>query len=147
MLYVLKLWDIHKKRLHMISWKDTCKPKICGGLGIPSIDTLYHAFGCTIVWRFYNSKSYLFWWWKEKYGYFWNYNISKGSIYWKSLCDVAKCLLHSLNFKIITCSSISFFWDLWCFVQSVAEGLKNEHFDTLINPPKLTDSSLISNGT
>ncbi|XP_020704263.1 uncharacterized protein LOC110115388 [Dendrobium catenatum] len=44
--------DIHKMKLHMISWKDTYKPKTAGGLGIPTIESLYHAFGCRTIWRY-----------------------------------------------------------------------------------------------
>ncbi|KAI0507248.1 hypothetical protein KFK09_013370 [Dendrobium nobile] len=51
--------DIHKRGLHMISWKDTCKPYIHGGLGIHSIDSLFYGFGCNVIWRFYNSNSLL----------------------------------------------------------------------------------------
>ncbi|PKU73190.1 Putative ribonuclease H protein [Dendrobium catenatum] len=138
--------DIHKRGLHMISWKDTCKPKIHGGLGIHSIESLYYAFGGTVVWRFLNSNSYLISWWKEKYGSFWNYDNSKCSIYWKALCDVAKCLLHSLNFKIITFNHLSFFWDPWCFGQSVADRLKQANLEFLITSTNLAVSSHINNG-
>ncbi|KAI0493618.1 hypothetical protein KFK09_023737 [Dendrobium nobile] len=126
--------DINKRKLHMISWKETCKPKIYGGLGIPSIESLYFACGCTVVWRFYNSKSYLFSWWKEKYGSFWNTKISKCSIYWKALCEVAKSLQHSLNFKIIPNSNLSFFWDPWCFGLTVADRLEQVNLYSTITP-------------
>ncbi|KAI0515490.1 hypothetical protein KFK09_008154 [Dendrobium nobile] len=126
--------DINKRKLHMISWKETCKPKIYGGLGIPSIEALYFACGCTVVWRFYNSKSYLFSWWKEKYGSFWNTKITKSSFYWKALCDVAKSLQHSLNFKIILNSNLSFFWDPWCFGLTVADRLEQANLYSSISP-------------
>ncbi|XP_028547596.1 uncharacterized protein LOC114578529 [Dendrobium catenatum] len=125
----------------MISWKETCKPKIYGGLGIPSIEALYFACGCTVVWRFYNSKSFLFSWWKEKYGSFWNAKITKSSFYWKALCDVAKSLQHSLNFKIIPNSNLSFFWDPWCFGLTVADRLEQANLYSTISP-SITNSKV-----
>ncbi|PKU73637.1 Putative ribonuclease H protein [Dendrobium catenatum] len=139
--------DIQKRKMHLISWKDTCKPKIYGGLGIPSIEALYYACGCNVIWRFYSSKSYIFCWWKEKYGSLWNTQITKCSSYWKNLCDVAKSLLHSLNFKINPSSNLSFYWDPWCLALSVADRLKQNQLDFLISKTNVPVCNHISNGT
>ncbi|PKU84127.1 Putative ribonuclease H protein [Dendrobium catenatum] len=139
--------DIQKRKIHLISWKDTCKPKIYGGLGIPYIESLYFACGCTVIWRFYSSKSFLFCWWKEKYGSLWNTQITKCYSYWKNLCDVAKNLLYSLNFKIIPSSNLSFYWDPWCFGLSVADRLKQENLDYMITKTNVSVCNHISNGT
>ncbi|XP_020675220.2 uncharacterized protein LOC110094341 [Dendrobium catenatum] len=129
----------------MVSWKDTCKPKIYGGLGIPSVDAMHFAFCCNTVWRFFNSKSYLFGWWKGKYGSFWNSSISKRSIYWKALCDVANSILSSIKFNTTPYSTLSFLCDPWCYGQSIAERLKDFNLEIPSGHSSLTISSFITN--
>ncbi|XP_028550791.1 uncharacterized protein LOC114579651 [Dendrobium catenatum] len=121
-------------------------PKYCGGLGIPSIDSLYNAFGCSIIWRFYNINSYIFLWWKAKYVSFWNTGSKRAAVHWKFLCEVATKLSDSIQFRLTDSPSLSFFWEPWCFGSSVAERLKHEHLEHLIRPHNLTVSSLFSNG-
>lgn len=57
---------------------------------------------------------------------FWNSSIRRGSVYWNFLCRVDKNIQHSLNFRIIDNSALSFIWDPWCFGISVAERVRSE---------------------
>ncbi|PKU64267.1 Putative ribonuclease H protein [Dendrobium catenatum] len=59
------------KKLQLISWKRTCRPKHLGGLGIPDLASLQFANSCSLVFRFYNSKSILFDFLYAKYGTPW----------------------------------------------------------------------------
>ncbi|KAI0523170.1 hypothetical protein KFK09_005562 [Dendrobium nobile] len=38
---------LHLKKLHLVSWDNVCLPKQKGGLGIPSIASIQHAFNCS----------------------------------------------------------------------------------------------------
>ncbi|XP_020696497.2 uncharacterized protein LOC110109654 [Dendrobium catenatum] len=138
--------DIHKKKLHVISWKNTCLPKHCGGLGLPTIESLYYGFGCSLIWRFYNSKSYLFKWWKAKYISFWNSEIKKKGIFWNFICGVAAKLPDSFHFSLNDNCSLTFFWEPWCFGSSIADRLKMENLDHLIYPHNLAMNSVLKNG-
>ncbi|XP_020676307.1 uncharacterized protein LOC110095207 [Dendrobium catenatum] len=121
-------------------------PKPSGGLGITTIESLYYAFGCSLIWRYYNIKSYLYTWWKENYVSFWNTGCKRSTVYWKFLCEVARKLPETFKFNINDSSSLSFFWEPWCSSSSVAERLKSKNLDHLITPQNLAVSSLISTG-
>ncbi|PKU87188.1 Putative ribonuclease H protein [Dendrobium catenatum] len=52
--------DSHK--LQLISWRNTCKPKIFGGLGIPSLHAVQFSYSCALIRRLYNGSSHLASW-------------------------------------------------------------------------------------
>ncbi|PKU82311.1 Putative ribonuclease H protein [Dendrobium catenatum] len=55
------------KKLHMVSWDTVCMPKIKGGLGIPSINSMQFAFNYSVIYRMYNSTSPLSSWLSAHY--------------------------------------------------------------------------------
>ncbi|PKU74732.1 Putative ribonuclease H protein [Dendrobium catenatum] len=89
--------NINQKKLFTVSWKNTCTPKQIGGLGIPSIDSLYHNYACSVIWRFLNSSSLLFCWWRAKYYSLWNFTLANKAPYWDFLCKKA-CHIKKLHF-------------------------------------------------
>ncbi|PKU71765.1 Putative ribonuclease H protein [Dendrobium catenatum] len=108
------------KKLHILSWKDTCVPTLNGGLGIQSIDTLYHSFGCTLIWRFLTSESLLFSWWKACYHSLWKPLTGKTSSYWKFLYDKAQNIKHCIKMNVGFKSNLSLIWDPWLNGNSIA---------------------------
>ncbi|XP_020681303.2 uncharacterized protein LOC110098734 [Dendrobium catenatum] len=44
--------NIHEKKLHLIAWSKVTLPKCFGGLGIPSIEALYHGTFCSLISRY-----------------------------------------------------------------------------------------------
>ncbi|KAI0488233.1 hypothetical protein KFK09_028060 [Dendrobium nobile] len=97
------------RKLHAISWNDTCLPKDCGGLGINSIDNLYHTFGCALIWRFLHSENLLFNWWRSKYCSFWKPASGKTSLF-GNICVIwhKKLSIASLSQLGITATFRSF---------------------------------------
>ncbi|KAL0914850.1 hypothetical protein M5K25_015234 [Dendrobium thyrsiflorum] len=47
--------EISARKMHIISWKDTCKPRHFGGLGIPSLSALIYTYGCSLISHLYTS--------------------------------------------------------------------------------------------
>ncbi|XP_020702620.1 uncharacterized protein LOC110114178 [Dendrobium catenatum] len=115
--------NINLKKLHTLSWKNTTLPKQNGGLGIPSIDSMYHSFGCSIIWRFLNSSNLFFCWWRAKYHSLWNTSAVNCSHYWNALCKQANHIKHCINFTICPTNTLSVFWDPWCGGHSIADYL------------------------
>ncbi|XP_028554366.1 uncharacterized protein LOC114580576 [Dendrobium catenatum] len=113
-----------KKKLFTVSWKNTCTPKQNDGLGIPSIDYLYHNYACSIIWRFLNSNSLLFYWWRAKYYSLWNFTSANKAPYWDLLCKKASCIRNCISFSITPSSNLSVIWDPWCGGNSIADYLK-----------------------
>ncbi|PKU68138.1 Putative ribonuclease H protein [Dendrobium catenatum] len=113
--------SINSRKLHTIAWKDTCVPKSKGGLGIPSIEALYHNFACSTIWRFLNSTNILFDWWNCKLHSLWKPLNANSSQYWKHLCVIAGNIKHCLSLFIHADSKLSFIWDPWCNGSSIAD--------------------------
>ncbi|KAI0501030.1 hypothetical protein KFK09_019251 [Dendrobium nobile] len=107
----------------MISWKETCKPKDLGGLDILTIHLLSYAFSCSTIWRFYNSESLLFCWWRAKYTSFWNPKIHCCSVYWKNLAVIAENIKQNMNFNVFENSKLSLLWDPCCSGTFIANRL------------------------
>ncbi|KAI0511332.1 hypothetical protein KFK09_011961 [Dendrobium nobile] len=111
------------RKMHIISWKSVVKPKIKGGLGIPSLDSLYHGVACSLIWRLYNSKSLLGLWFKENYESPWKPPPTSASNFWKLICNKASTLRDSISFKVGLNSYLSIFWDPWFFGTSLGNSL------------------------
>ncbi|XP_028549034.1 uncharacterized protein LOC114579204 [Dendrobium catenatum] len=138
---------IKEKKLMTISWNKTCCPKIKGGLGIPSIESLKHSYTCTTIWRFLNDNSLLFSWWRARFNSLWKPITCKYTHYWKILCAKAIEIKNCIIFSINASSNLSFYWDPWCGGNSIADLLKNTSsyptISYLINCPV---AQLIQNG-
>ncbi|PKU65301.1 Putative ribonuclease H protein [Dendrobium catenatum] len=115
--------NLTDKRLHIISWKNVVKPKIKGGLGIPSLDSLYHGVACSLIWRLYNSKSLLSLWFKENYESPWKPPPPSASKFWKLICNKANTLRDSVSFKVGLNSNLSTFWDPWYYGTSLGSSM------------------------
>ncbi|PKU65218.1 Putative ribonuclease H protein [Dendrobium catenatum] len=81
--------DPEAKKLHLITWKRTCKPKLNGGLGIPDLIGLQFATMSSLLFRFYNSKSILFNYLNAKYATPWTPALSRPSPLWNEIGKVA----------------------------------------------------------
>ncbi|PKU71795.1 Putative ribonuclease H protein [Dendrobium catenatum] len=109
------------KKLHLISWKRTCKPTVFGGLGIPDIQSMQFGFACTFLWRYYNANSLAAAWLRYKYHSPYRECTSYASKFWKSIFIVASKIKNKLNFQICNSNSIlSFYWDPWLSGNSIA---------------------------
>ncbi|PKU79391.1 Putative ribonuclease H protein [Dendrobium catenatum] len=49
--------DMTARKLHLISLRNTCKPKIFGGMGIPSLFSVHFSYACALIGRIYNVNS------------------------------------------------------------------------------------------
>ncbi|KAL0923402.1 hypothetical protein M5K25_007458 [Dendrobium thyrsiflorum] len=101
------------KKLHLIAWHKTCKPKKYGGLGISDLKALQFANACSLLCRFYNSSSPLFSYLNAKYGTPWTPTHIKISVLWADIVKAAASLGSSISFNITTQSKIAFLWDPW----------------------------------
>ncbi|KAL0921417.1 hypothetical protein M5K25_008484 [Dendrobium thyrsiflorum] len=113
--------DISKKKLQMVAWKDTCLPKKYGGLGLPSIDSLFQGFGCSLIWHFLHEDNFLFTWWKDHYHSLWFPQPKNVSSYWTFLCTVATRIKQCLTLRIHPSCSFSLLWDPWYNGKSIME--------------------------
>ncbi|PKU59522.1 Putative ribonuclease H protein [Dendrobium catenatum] len=112
---------INERKLTTVSWNNTCCPKINGGLGIPSIESLKHSYTCSNIWRFLNENSLLFSWWRARFRSLWKPNASKNFLYWNLMSAKAKEIQSNISFSVNANSNFSFGWDPWCGGNSLAE--------------------------
>lgn len=90
--------DIHKHRLHLISWSNTYKPKINGGLGILSIDALKYGFNYFLIDMFYNCNTLLNVCLRYKYHSPWKDSQRQYSVYWNNIVKTAKDISSYISF-------------------------------------------------
>ncbi|KAI0501071.1 hypothetical protein KFK09_019289 [Dendrobium nobile] len=111
------------KKLHLIAWHDTCLPTCFGGLGIPNLPSLSHGFASSFIWRFYNSSSLVFDWYRHRFTSPFKPAPHKCSKYWRYICGVANKLKGHLNItvNVENCRTISFYWDPWLKGISLAD--------------------------
>ncbi|PKU78488.1 Putative ribonuclease H protein [Dendrobium catenatum] len=107
--------DANAKKLHLISWRNTCKPKVAGGLGLPSLNAIRFANSCSIISRMYNFPSLLANWFFHNYSSPWKPAGCLDSPMWKQICDTALNVKRNFAFKINVGSPISLMWDHWCW--------------------------------
>ncbi|KAL0914365.1 hypothetical protein M5K25_014709 [Dendrobium thyrsiflorum] len=105
--------DSNGKKLHLVSWNNTSRPKILGGLGIPNLKALQFASCCSLIIRFYNSNSLLFDYLNEKYGTPWTPVRNNTSALWKWMIKVAHSIAPNLKFAYTPNSRIALLWDPW----------------------------------
>ncbi|XP_028554324.1 uncharacterized protein LOC114580555 [Dendrobium catenatum] len=107
--------DANAKKLHLISWRNTYKPKVAGGLGVPSLNAIRFANSCSIISRMYNFPSLLANWFFHNYFSPWKPAGCLDSPMWKQICDTALKVKRNFAFKITVGSPISLMWDHWCW--------------------------------
>ncbi|KAL0904099.1 hypothetical protein M5K25_026171 [Dendrobium thyrsiflorum] len=105
--------DTNGKKLHLVSWNNTSRPKILGGLGIPNLKALQFASCCSLIIRFYNSNSLLFDYLNEKYGTPWTPVRNNTSALWNWMIKVAHSIAPNLKFAYTPNSRIALLWDPW----------------------------------
>ncbi|KAI0497959.1 hypothetical protein KFK09_021200 [Dendrobium nobile] len=110
-------------KLHMVSWDSVCKPKLKGGLGIPSLSALQFAFNCSVIYRMYNCPSPLSSWLSAHYTSPWRPYNTKASKFWISVCKTAAIVKSNFKFVITPNAPISMHWDHWCNNITIAEFL------------------------
>ncbi|XP_020690503.2 uncharacterized protein LOC110105345 [Dendrobium catenatum] len=109
------------KKLHMVSWDNICKPKLKGGLGIPSISAMQYAFNCSVIFRMYNDFTPLSTWLLQKYRSPWKPPHINDSKLWKSICKTASDAKSCFRFNVTPNASISLLWDHWCHNLTLSE--------------------------
>ncbi|KAI0523418.1 hypothetical protein KFK09_005813 [Dendrobium nobile] len=109
------------KKMHLIAWTTVCSPKKAGGLGLPSINALYHSFTCSLIWRMLASNNALAVWYRGNYDSPWKPSPAGASKFWKLICSVARKIKSKLKLHITTNSSFSFYWDPWCNGMAIAD--------------------------
>ncbi|PKU78251.1 Putative ribonuclease H protein [Dendrobium catenatum] len=115
------------KKLHLVAWRDTCLPINLGGIGIPSIQSLYHGFGCSFLSRMYNTKSLVFDWFRHKYVSPWKNLPTVSSKFWKFIHGIAGNIITDIKLQVSPENTfLSFFWDPWLNGNKLAD---------FINPP------------
>ncbi|XP_028548818.1 uncharacterized protein LOC114579172 [Dendrobium catenatum] len=114
------------KKLHLIAWNKTCLPKCFGGLGIPSIDSLYFPYACSFIWRLYNQDSMLAMWRRKNYHSPWKQAHSKATKFWKIICNTAVKIQDSVTFNVGSENCLlSMLWDPWCLGKPLEEALSH----------------------
>ncbi|KAI0494111.1 hypothetical protein KFK09_024242 [Dendrobium nobile] len=140
--------DIAAKKLRLIAWKDTCIPKMNGGIGLPSFDALNFTFSCSIIWRFINDSNLLFCCWRNLYTSLWFPHNKACSLFWNKISVIAAQIKHCLNFRILPNSHHSIFWDPWCHGKSISElAVSNLGGCWLDNLNKNSVSTILLNGS
>ncbi|PKU81899.1 Putative ribonuclease H protein [Dendrobium catenatum] len=114
------------KKLHLIAWNKTCLPKCFGGLGLPSLDSLSFAFGCSFLWRFYTTSSLVGDWFRHKFSSPWKPLKPKTSNFWKRIVSIALKIKDKLNFHVISENcTLSMWWDPWCQGNTVLDAAQS----------------------
>ncbi|XP_028548304.1 uncharacterized protein LOC114578901 [Dendrobium catenatum] len=114
--------SVAAKKLHLVSWKKTSTPKCCGGLGLPSINSLQFAHGVSFLWRYYNFDTIVGDWLRAKYSSPYKPLLVRASKFWKFISSTASKVKGDLAFHVssINCN-LSMLWDPWCAGFAVSE--------------------------
>ncbi|XP_020678601.2 uncharacterized protein LOC110096819 [Dendrobium catenatum] len=113
------------RKLHLISWNNTCKPYSYGGLGIASLQALNFAFNCGIIMRCYNTNSPLVKWCLARYSSPWKPATNTATAFWKNICNTAEIAREKFIFSIGNNSPISILWDHWCLGETILDKFHN----------------------
>ncbi|KAL0928980.1 hypothetical protein M5K25_000919 [Dendrobium thyrsiflorum] len=130
--------DLNAKKLHIVSWSNTCKPNLKGGLGLPSFQALRFSSNCSLILRLYNSASPLSSWCFTRYFSPWK-NTLQSSPMWLSICDTAIKAKANFIFQVKSDSPINLKWDHWCNGKGL---LELQHHQSLLKDTP--DNALIS---
>ncbi|PKU62408.1 Putative ribonuclease H protein [Dendrobium catenatum] len=122
------------RKLHMVSWENVCKPKVKGGLGIPSLCALQFAFNCSVIYRMYNCTSPLSTWLSAHYSSPWRPSSPKDSKFWVSVCNTAAIVKFNFKFLITPNAPISVLWDHWCYNLTLSEYVPGVSLDSFSLP-------------
>ncbi|PKU62559.1 Putative ribonuclease H protein [Dendrobium catenatum] len=107
--------NLTDKKMHMISWKSVTTPKSRGGLGIPSLDSMYHAVSFSFIWRMINTNSLVSWWFKNIYESPWKPPPPSASNFWKLICCKAVGFKNLVSFKVGKDCNYSLYLDPWFY--------------------------------
>ncbi|XP_048627704.1 uncharacterized protein LOC125596654 [Brassica napus] len=104
-----------------VSWKDYCRPKEEGGLGLRSLEEANQVSCLKLVWRILSSKNSLWVKWVRRYlirkGSFWTVKDSSslGSWMWKKLFKYREVAAVFSKMKVKNGMSTSFWFDDCCY--------------------------------
>ncbi|XP_020703157.2 uncharacterized protein LOC110114575 [Dendrobium catenatum] len=107
------LGNIETRKLHMVSWANTCKPKNKGGIGLPSLHAIRYSYDCSLILRIYKWQSQLSEWYFSNHCSPWKLPAPSSSAMWKSICCSAIQAKPNLVFKATEYCPISLLWDPW----------------------------------
>ncbi|KAI0500544.1 hypothetical protein KFK09_018758 [Dendrobium nobile] len=110
-----------ERRMHMIAWNFVAQPKVKGGLGLPSFDSIYHNMACSFIFRMYNDHTLIGTWYRAKYDSVWKLPPSSASAFWKLFCRTAHRISPAISFSVHSSSNISLLWDPWCDNNPIAD--------------------------
>ncbi|XP_022566691.2 uncharacterized protein LOC111210528 [Brassica napus] len=102
-----------------VSWKDCCKPKEEGGLGLRSIKEANDVSCLKLVWRILSSNSYMWVRWIKRYlirkNSFWLVKDSTtlGYWMWKKILKYRAMAMRFMKVEVNNGSSTSFWFDQW----------------------------------
>ncbi|XP_020698808.2 uncharacterized protein LOC110111333 [Dendrobium catenatum] len=124
--------DVEARKVFLIAWNNTCKPKHLGGLGIPNLLGLQFANTCSLVLRFYNSNSMLFKFLNVKYGTPWTPILGKASSLWCDMNRIAIQINPIISFELYSNIIVSLLWDPWFHGKSIMVECANQNLNTVI---------------
>ena len=102
-----------------ISWRDVCKPRDEGGLGLRNLTEANNVYCLKLIWRILSTRSSLWVRWIWKYlirkGSFWSVKESSllGSWMWKKLLKFRPLAYQLAKMEIHSGSNSYFWWDNW----------------------------------
>ncbi|PKU86369.1 Putative ribonuclease H protein [Dendrobium catenatum] len=137
--------NIDSRKLHMVSWANTCKPKEKGGLGIPNFHAIRYAFDCSLILRLYQTRSPLSDWFFMIHCSSWKPHSPSSSAMWKSICLTATKAKPNFFFKVTDNSPISLLWDHWYNGLHIQDIPDFESYTSICSVNARLDS-LIANG-
>ncbi|GJU17883.1 hypothetical protein Tco_1145849 [Tanacetum coccineum] len=101
-----------------VAWKQVCKPKDCGGLGVKDLEKWNEALLAKHLWNIASKKDSLWVKWihavRLKDASIWNVQWNeKDGWNWKCLLEIRDKIAHNFQFKIGDGSNILMWYDRW----------------------------------
>ncbi|GJZ50731.1 RNA-directed DNA polymerase, eukaryota, reverse transcriptase zinc-binding domain protein [Tanacetum coccineum] len=101
-----------------VAWKQVCKPKDCGGLGVKDLEKWNEALLAKHLWNIASKKDSLWVKWihavRLKDASIWNVQWNeKDGWNWKCLLEIRDKIAHNFQFKIGDGSNILMWYDVW----------------------------------
>ncbi|GKB31892.1 RNA-directed DNA polymerase, eukaryota, reverse transcriptase zinc-binding domain protein [Tanacetum coccineum] len=105
-------------KLTKVTWKQVCKPKDCGGLGVKDLEKWNEALLAKHLWNNASKKDSLWVKWihavRLKDASIWNVQWNeKDGWNWKCLLEIRDKIAHNFQFKIRDGSNILMWYDRW----------------------------------